>query len=434
MSYAPNGSDLISTNGDVTRGQRNDFLNPNLRTRTTPNRKRKLPAQLSRNGSTSDYPIIFHCHLCWDWVWQRPQQFMSRLSQRHRVLFVETVGPDPNLSSPLARFSTPETYPNVTVLRLQFPAWRWSNGTFVDKERRRLVKEFLAGPGAGLFDDSVQWFYDPMAVPAFLGRMGETLTVYDCMDELSKFRCAPPEICAREALLLKAADVVFTGGRKLYESKKFSNDNCHFYGCGVEVDHFGKAREPGTPVPDDLAQLPKPILGYFGVVDERMDYELVARLADANPGWSIVIIGPVLKVEARDLPQRANLHWLGGRAYADLPGYCKGFDLCLMPFALNESTEFINPTKALEYMASGRPIVSTPVSDVVTNFSSVVKIGRSPEEFIDLCRQSISQPDTAAVQRGLELAGRNTWDSIVSQLESHIEAALLRKRTTEVTA
>jgi hypothetical protein len=290
-----------------------------------------------------------HCHLCWDWVWQRPQQFVSRLSKDRKVLFVETIGPDPELATPLARYRVAPEAPNVTILRLQFPSWRWPNGQYVDGERRRLVQEFIhQGPAAGQFDHPIQWFYDPMAVPAFLGQMDEILTVYDCMDELSKFAYAPPGISAREAELLAAADVLFTGGLKLYEAKSRSNPNCHFYGCGVDYDHFGKARLESTEVPAQLAALPKPLLGYIGVIDERMDNELVAALADANPKWSVVMVGPVLKIDPASLPQRPNLRWLGRQDYSALPSVCRGLDVCLMPFALNASTEFINPTKALE--------------------------------------------------------------------------------------
>jgi glycosyltransferase involved in cell wall biosynthesis len=430
MSYVPLGSELVLQNGEFTRDQRNAFskrINDSKKfSRDAP---KKSGRGFSRNGSSGKtFSIIVHCHLCWDWVWQRPQQFMSRLSARHKILFVETVAPDPSLASPLARIHHPAEFPNLTILRIQFPLWRWSDAAYVDSERRRLVQEFLAGPGAGEFENPVQWFYDPMAFPAFAGEMNEALTVYDCMDELSKFRAAPPEIRSREAQLLELADVVFTGGRKLYESKRLANRNCHFHGCGVDIAHFGKAREPDTRVPSDLAAMRKPVLGYFGVVDERMDYELAAKLADAQPDWNIAIVGPVLKVEASALPQRANLHWLGRRDYADLPGYCKGFDVCLMPFALNESTEFINPTKALEYMAAGRQIVSSAVPDVVSNFSSVVKIAADHDDFIQLCRDAILNPDNGAIERGLRMASENSWESIVAQLENHIEDALTARR------
>jgi glycosyltransferase involved in cell wall biosynthesis len=390
-------------------------------------RPKRPSSRLTFKQPVEDYSLIVHSHLGWDWVWQRPQQFVSRLSRRRKVLFVEIAAPDPELAAPLARFRTPEKFPNITLLTLRFPARRWDDGAYVDAERRRLVQEFVAGPRAGHFENPVQWFYDPMAAPAFAGHMGEILTVYDCMDELSGFRYAPPEIIERELALLARADVVFTGGRRLFEVKRRLHDNCHFYGCGVESEHFGQARAAHTAVPAELAVLPKPVLGYFGAVDERMDYELLARLAAANPGWSVVMIGPVIKVEADSLPRRPNLHWLGQRAYADLPAFAKGFDLCLMPFALNEATAFINPTKALEYMAAGREIISTAVPDVVHNFGSVVKIARTREEFITLCRQAIARPDHAAIGRGLKMAGENSWDSIVARLESHIAEALVRK-------
>lgn len=429
MSYAPVGLEQLTANGSFPGAEDSSF-SKSISQRSRHSAPPALPQQNVSAGP--NYPIIVHCHLCWDWVWQRPQQFLSRLSARHKILFVETIGPDSQLSSPVARFWTAPNFPNVTILRLQFPAWRWSNGAFVDRERRRLVKEFLAGPGAGQFENPVQWFYDPMAVSSFLGQMNEIGTVYDCMDELSKFRGAPPQIRTRERKLLATADVVFAGGRKLWLSKKLLNENCHFYGCGVDVTHFGKAREAATKIPDDIAALRKPVLGYFGVIDERMDYDLLVKLADSNPNWSIAMVGPTLKVDR--VPQRPNLHWLGQKNYLELPAYCKAFDVCLMPFALNEATEFINPTKALEYMATGKPIVSSAVPDVVTNFGSVVKIASSHDEFLALCHEAIRTPDSAATTAGLTMASNNSWDSIVAQLEDHLIKAVSRKQSTEATA
>src|SRR6185437_438379 len=430
MSYAPLGPELIVTNGNFTGDQDSSFPK---RFSKSPRRSTSRIRAAATSGSFSpNYPIIAHCHLCWDWVWQRPQQFLSRLSARHKILFVETFAPDPQLSSATARFWTAENFPNITLLRLQFPAWRWTDGAFVDRERRRLVKEFLTGPGAGQFDDPMQWFYDPMAVPAFLGQMDEIGVVYDCMDELSKFRGAPPQIRARERKLLAAADVVFAGGRKLWQSKKLLHDNCHFYGCGVDGTHFGKACARETNIPEDIAKLPKPVLGYFGVIDERMDYALLMKLADANPDWSIAMVGPTMKVDS--VPQRPNLHWLGQKNYLELPAYCKAFDVCMMPFALNEATEFINPTKALEYMATGKPIVSSAVPDVVTNFGSVVKIAATHDDFISLCRRALKKPDSAAIDAGLEMAAANSWDSIVAKLEEHIADAIEQAQPSEAVA
>jgi Glycosyl transferases group 1 len=422
MSYAPNRSDANSSSSP-------NLAEPDVSDSAQPREQKRPRTRVKKKDASSGYPIIVHCHLCWDWVWQRPQQFISRLSKRHPVLFIETIGPDPNLIVPTIRTmeKNPE-YPNITRLRLQFPSWRWNDGAYVDRMRRELVQEALSGPLAGQFENPVQWFYDPMAVASFAGEMGEVATVYDCMDELSKFAYAPPALTQRESELLARAEVVFTGGRKLYESKSKHNSNCHFYGCGVDIDHFGRARDAETAIPHDLKALTGPVLGYFGVVDERMDYELVAKLADANPKWSLAIIGPVVKVEQSQLPRRSNIHWLGGRDYSQLPAYCKGFDLCLMPFALNAATEYINPTKALEYMATARMIVSSAVPDVVSNFSSVVKVASSHDDFIALCKQAVEKPDPELIERGLKMAAGNTWDSIVDKMEQHIEDALAGKR------
>lgn len=380
------------------------------------------------DGKGEPYPILVHCHLRWDWVWQRPQQFLTRLSARHPVLFVQGPLVEDGDFEPFFRLTQAGGFPNVTLMDSVFPRERFfSDGAWVDAERTRLVQEAIAGPLAGKFDSPVQWFYDPMAVPSFLGQLNERANVYDCMDQLSQFKFAPPPLIEREKMLLKAADVVFAGGRKMWEDKKKSNANAHFFGCGVDVNHFAQARSPLTRVPEDLASVSGPVLGYFGVVDERMDYDLVAKIADARPDWTLAFVGPTCKVEAEDLPRRANILWLGGREYEQLPAYTKGFDVCLMPFALNEATEFINPTKALEYMATGRPVVSSAVPDVVSNFSGAVKIARSHDEFLALCEAAISNPDRAAIEAGLQLAGHNSWDSIIAQLDAHVERVLAAK-------
>ena len=379
------------------------------------------------DGSSTPYSILVHSHLRWDWVWQRPQQFLTRLSARHSVLFVQGPLVEDGEFEPFFRLTQAEGFPNVTLMDSVFPRERFQDGEWVDAQRTRLVQEATGGPLAGKFDAPVQWFYDPMAVPSFLGKMNEQANVYDCMDQLSQFKFAPPPLVERERILLQAADVVFAGGRKMWEDKKKSNANAHFFGCGVDVDHFAKARSPLTEVPDDLASVAGPVLGYFGVVDERMDYELVAKIADARPDWTLAFVGPTCKVEVEDLPKRPNILWLGGRDYEQLPAYTKGFDVCLMPFALNEATEFINPTKALEYMATGRPVVSSAVPDVVSNFSEAVKIAHSHDEFLQLCEMALSNPDRASIEAGLEMAARNSWDSIIAQLDGHVERVLQSK-------
>jgi glycosyltransferase involved in cell wall biosynthesis len=169
------------------------------------------------------------------------------------------------------------------------------------------------------------------------------------------------------------------------------------------------------------------VFGYIGVVDERIDYDLLAKLADSTKG-SIAMVGPSTKIDVRDLPRRNNLHWIGGRQYADLPSYAKAFDVCMMPFAMNEATRFINPTKALEYMATGRPIVSTPVEDVVAQFNNVITIADEAAAFAEACERAAAQPEMGRIEQGLALAAQSSWDSIVARLEQRIAEALRSRR------
>jgi glycosyltransferase involved in cell wall biosynthesis len=379
----------------------------------------------------ADYSLIVHCHLMWDGVWQRPQQFISRLSKHHRVLFVEGPSLVEGLTNPNYKLEQVGDYPNITIMRTFFPTSRFQDGAWVDSERLRLLQDAVRGPLANQFDSPVQWFYDPMAVTSFAGRLNERAIVYDCMDQLSQFKFAPPDLIQREKELLAKADVVFAGGRKLHEAKSRHNSNCHFYGCGVDVQHFSKALSPKTALPSELANLPRPVLGYFGVVDERIDYALIEMLADANPSWTLAIIGPVVKVDPQALPVRSNIHWLGRRDYNELPAFTKAFDVCLMPFALNEATEFINPTKALEYMAAGKPIVSSSVPDVVSNFGDVVSIAGSQKEFLERCQQAAEKPDQKRISLGIQMAQENGWDSIVAKLEEHVRHVLKGKSITQ---
>ncbi|MFN2646380.1 MAG: glycosyltransferase [Burkholderiales bacterium] len=365
-------------------------------------------------------PIVVHCHLRWDFVWQRPQQIFSRLAAEQRVLFLE----EPCYEGTQATLRLTEPQPGIVrvvpILPERMP---------VDDEcaivlplvRAALERHPLL---AGEFDSPIQWFYSPMTAPDFIGQLGETCVVYDCMDELANFRFAPPDIQEREAFLLQHADVVFTGGQQLFEAKSRRHRNVHFYGCGVDAAHFARARSEATPVPSALAKLPRPVLGYFGVIDERLDYPLIARLAEAFPEGSVAMVGPLAKVNAAELPQAPNLHWLGQQSYAALPGFVKGFDICLMPFALNEATRYINPTKTLEYMAAGKPIVSTAVPDVVRQFSSIVELADSREDFVRGVSRAVAAPRPDVIAHGIERAERSTWEAIVAAMRRDVMAVL----------
>src|SRR5437868_13193167 len=256
MSYAPIAPELTVNN--VKQPQRsnprqqhfqksNSIERKGIHSAEVPRIKNSSPTTANRSGHEMDspfsWPIIVHSHLAWDWVWQRPQQFVSRLSRRHRVLFVEA--PQPSGTVDFARVTLREIpeFSNITVLQIQVPAARWSNTAWVDRERRRLVESVLAGPLGKSFVAPVQWFYDPMAVTAFARRLGERAIVYDCMDELSLFRGAPAELVRRERELLALADVVFAGGPKIARAKRTLNSNCYCFGCGVDAKHFGRAKD-----------------------------------------------------------------------------------------------------------------------------------------------------------------------------------------------
>jgi hypothetical protein len=388
------------------------------------------PDRVARHTVDLDAPIIVQSHLRWDFVWQRPQQLLSRMAASNPVLFVE----EPIFLDDVATGRLELTSPmkNLTRAIPHLPAALRGDYETAITEVRTLVQQAVGkgGPLERQFVSPIQWFYTPMPAPAMLGAFGERAVVYDCMDELSQFRFAPADLLDRERLLMENSNVVFTGGYKLFQSKSRYHSNVHFFGCGVDSPHFAKARLSDTETPADVAGITQPIMGYYGVIDERLDYELLGKLAAANPDWALVMVGPVVKVDPRELPQGANIHWLGQKTYNELPAYVKTFDVCLMPFALNEATEYINPTKTLEYMAAGKPIVSTAVADVVRNFTPIVKVARSHDGFVTAVRSSMTNPDAALIAQGIGMAKDHSWESIVNTMRSLIAESIATRELT----
>jgi glycosyltransferase involved in cell wall biosynthesis len=366
--------------------------------------------------SGRSFPIVVHCHLRWSFVWQRPQQIHARLAREHPVLFIEE--PEVAASTRRARLLLEEPWPNVTVARPRIPAPAGAGAaeaTVLD-----LLREALDGPLGRRYAGAVHWVYTPMMEPQ-LDAFAPAAVVYDCMDELAQFRGAPPALRRRERRLLKRADVVFTGGWELHRAKSALHPNVHAFGCGVDFEHF-HAVARGVPAAEDLAPLPRPRLGYVGVVDERLDYRLIGDLAGELPGASVVFVGPTAKVDPASLPAAPNLHWLGSRPYADLPRYLAGFDVCLMPFADNAATEFINPTKTLEYLATGRPVVSTPVRDVVRGFGHAVHVEPAATFAARVLR--VLGGDRRDPDAGLRAARAASWERVVDGMLAHVIVAL----------
>jgi UDP-galactopyranose mutase len=369
--------------------------------------------------------VIVFSHLRWDFVYQRPQQLLSRLAKRFSVVFVE----EPVPHAQRAALERLQPCVGVEVLR---PHLTGSATGFHDEHIPQLQTMLADYLKARALNDYWLWFYTPMAMPLAAGLQPGGV-VYDCMDELAAFRHAPRQLLQRENALFKMADLVFTGGQSLYESKRDRHARVHCFPSSVDAAHFSRTAG-GDEVHAAQAHIGGPRIGYCGVIDERVDLGLIDMLAQAHTGWEIVMVGPVVKIDPTSLPQRANIHWLGQQDYADLPALIGGWDVCMMPFALNEATRFISPTKTLEYMAADKPVVSTPIRDVVTPYGGVVAIAETPAAFVAACERALAQTPE---QRARDAAARaaivasTSWDSTAMRMAEMIEAEATRKPQPE---
>jgi UDP-galactopyranose mutase len=254
-------------------------------------------------------------------------------------------------------------------------------------------------------------------------------TVYDCMDELSAFKNAPTSLKENEAALFERADLVFTGGHSLYEAKRHQHRNVYAFPSSIDAPHFAQARS-AVCEPADQKDIPHPRLGFFGVIDERMDLELLDAVAEARPQWQLVMIGPVVKIDPADLPRRANIHYLGGKSYAELPAYLSGWDVALMPFARNDSTRFISPTKTPEYLAAGRAVVSTSIRDVVRPYGELglVHIADTPAEFVAAVERAMNEDTAARMQEVDAFLGQTSWDMTWGRMSELVEDVVAARR------
>ncbi len=334
--------------------------------------------------------LICLSHLRWNFVYQRPQHLISRFAESGKRVFY--------FEEPVRDNS--ETYLEITeqAENLYVCVPHISNeepeGENLVEIQKEMLDELI---GQEEIEDFLLWFYTPTAMN-FADHLEPKITIFDCMDELSAFRFAPPELIENEKRLLEKADLVFTGGQSLYEAKKDRHERVFAFPSSIDREHFGQARKiSGEPA--DQANINEPKLGYIGVIDERMDTHLIAETADLRPDWQFVMIGPVVKIGEDELPRRSNIHYLGGKNYEELPAYLSGWQIALMPFAINESTEYISPTKTPEYLAAGLPVISTPIRDVVRPYAeqNLVEIAATAEEFV------------SAAEKILERGNLNDW-------------------------
>jgi UDP-galactopyranose mutase len=369
--------------------------------------------QVSPSDHTPD--LICFSHLRWNFVFQRPQHLMTRCARERRVFFVE----EPHISTTGMPRLEVEKSAGVTVV---VPHLTDS----LNYEQRIAAQRMLLDDMCATYRiaEFVAWYYTPMAL-AFSDHLEPVATVYDCMDELSAFKGAPAVLKNREAELLKRANLVLTGGQSLYEAKRHQHQNIHPFPSSVDAAHFGQARRI-TNDPVDQASIPHPRLGFFGVIDERMDLALLEGVASARPDWHIVLLGPVAKIDPASLPQRPNIHYLGSKQYSDLPQYVAGWDVALLPFARNEATRFISPTKTPEYMAAGKPVVSTSIRDVVRPYGQqgLVRIADDVPSFVRACVAAMAEDTTKRITLADAFLRQTSWDGTWSRIRVLVDDAV----------
>jgi glycosyltransferase involved in cell wall biosynthesis len=358
---------------------------------------------------TSAPDILCLTHLRWNWVFQRPQHLMTRAAQGRRVFVIEE--PVRSGTEMALEMTTPAA--NVWVVVPRIP--EHIEGETLQEAQSTLIDLLLRQQD---ISEYTLWYYTPMAFP-FTRHLSPISIVYDCMDQLSAFAGAPPELNALEAELLTRCDLVLTGGHSLYEAKRDRHHNVHAFPSAVDVDHFATART-WLSEPEDQRGIPAPRIGYYGVIDERLDLPLIAGLARSRPDWHIILVGPVIKVDPSVLPQAANIHYLGPKRYEELPTYVAGWDVAVMPFARNEATRFISPTKTPEYLAAGKPVVSTSIRDVVRAYgeSGMVRIADTVDAFVSAVEQSMRDDAAARIMRIDEHLKDQSWDHTWSRIEA----------------
>lgn len=361
------------------------------------------------------YDLLCFSHLRWDFVYQRPQHLMSRFARSRRVFFIE----EPIETETDVSVKVTEKAPNLFVVTPHIPRGLGEDAR--RKLQRELLDEVMRNSRVRNY---AAWYYTPMML-TWTNHLDPKAVIYDCMDELSAFKFASPELHEREAELFKLADLVFTGGHSLYEAKKHQHRAVTAFPSSIDKEHFAQALTINEEMPDQ-AEIPSPRIGFAGVIDERTDLALLERMADLKPEWNFVMVGPVVKIDEADLPRRDNIHYLGGKDYKELPGYLAGWDVAMMPFAINESTKYISPTKTPEYLAAGRPVVSTAIRDVVSPYGDkgLVRIAESPEEFVTAIQQSLDEDHDKRRAEAAEFMRGMSWDSTFAAMAELIDGVV----------
>jgi UDP-galactopyranose mutase len=370
----------------------------------------------SHTKLTGALDLVCFSHLRWDFVYQRPQHLLTRFAAEGRVFYFE----EPVRTSEPSHLRQSQRKSGVVVIVPHL-----SESDEPAAALRLLIDEFFVEEHIHSY---ALWFYTPMHLP-WTKHLKPLAVVYDCMDELSGFKNAPVEMKKREAELMQWADVVFTGGHSLYEAKRTQHANIYPFPSSIDVPHFARARTLSTE-PEDQASIPGLRLGFFGVIDERMDLELIAQVAALRPDWHIVLVGPVVKIDQADLPRLPNIHYLGMKSYDELPAYIAGWDVAMLPFARNDSTRFISPTKTPEYLAAGLPVVSTSIRDVICPYgdAGVVYIADTAEEFLIAAEKALMEDAPQRMKRVDAMLSQNSWSRTWGRMAELLDDVVQRRK------
>jgi len=360
--------------------------------------------------------LICLSHLRWNFVYQRPQHLLSRFAKNVTVYFYE----EPIFDGTVNNFlSVSRPHKNLHIITPHLKANTESEE--VNKTLTSLFDHFMANFEP---DNCLFWYYTPMALQ-FTHKHKPRAIVYDCMDELSAFKFAHSEISSLEKKLMAKADLVFTGGQSLYEAKKQYHSNIHPFPSSIDKKHFQQCIHMKEA--EDQVNIKGPKIGFFGVIDERFDIELIKNIADQKPDWQIILVGPVVKIDPATLPKNKNIHYMGQKTYQELPSYLAGWDVALIPFLINESTRFISPTKTPEYLAANIPVVSTPIRDVVNPYGiqKLVHICTGADEFIAAISKELAVSDRKQwLQEVEQFLKKISWDKTHEEMVGHIQKTL----------
>ena len=375
-------------------------------------------------------PLLVFSHLRWSFVFRRPQQLLTRLARDFDIYFVEepvfAEGP-PALMSAIHQNGIEVLTPRTPVFAPGFHDDQLA-------VMKPLVDEFVAARG---LVEPIAWLCTPLALP-LIADLEPCAVVYDCMEDPAASKFAPPALQAREAELMELADVVLAAGPSLHEARQGRHPNLHCLPSGVDAAHFAPAGLDADDVESAAAAelhrgMPHPRLGFFGVIDERLDLDLVANIATLRPDWQVVMAGPVARIDPATLPQRPNIRWAGPQHHDALPHLLAQWDACLLPFALNEATRFISPAQTLEYLAGGKPVVGTPIRDLVSLHGDVVRIASTAEDVVAAVEAALAESPAEQAdwrRRAQALVDGSSWDGIADRIAELLLEYVMRAPAT----